>query len=103
MKLEEKITGSGTSYIHSMDFNHKDKKFTLILANRPEFSKDADKKIIFSNVSNFHIDEETNSSVDQVMGIGEYKENDKMKYVLLTEQRTILFFTDKEPLLTDLL
>lgn len=102
MKLEDKITRNEATYIHSLEYNSKDKQFTLALDKSPQLSKTAAKSLTFSNVSNFHIDEEIRNSVDQIMGIGEYNENEKVKYVLLTEQRTFTFLTDKEPMLSDL-
>lgn len=102
MKLEDKITSEETTYIHSMDYNWKERQFILNLVKNPGILNGADKRVTFINVSNFLIDEETNKSVDQIMGISEHRENDKVKYVFLTEQRTFMFLTDKEPLLLDL-
>lgn len=102
MKLEDKITREETTYIHSMDYNWKERRFTLNLVKNPGIINGAGKRVTFSNVSNFLIDEETNKSVDQIMGISEHRENDGVKYIFLTEQRTFMFLTDKEPLLLDL-
>ncbi|MCU7496564.1 MAG: hypothetical protein HF314_16785 [Ignavibacteria bacterium] len=101
MKLEDKISKAEVSYIYSMNFNSRKKLFTLNLAKSPEPATGAKKKLTFKDVSNFLIDEETVSQLDQILGIGEYREEEKVKYVFLTEQRTFMFWTDKEPLISD--
>lgn len=102
MKLEEKISRGNTAFIHSMDFNSKEKQLTLKLVKNPRFLKRPDQRIIFSNVSRFQIDGESKHSVDQIRGINEYTKDHMVKYVFLTEQRTFMFWTDKEPSFSDL-
>lgn len=102
MKLEEKISLDENSYIHSMDFNWKERQFTLNLIKSPRSLNKTDKKVIFSNVNSFKMDEETNRSPDQIKEINEYNKDNMIEYVFLTEQRTFMFSTDKEPLLSDL-
>lgn len=102
MKLEDEITKSEVTYIHSLEYNGKKKQFDLNLVKNPKILNGADKRITFDNVCSFHIDEETINAPDEIRGISEYKEGDKMKYVFLSEQRTFMFSTDKDPLLIDL-
>ncbi|MGE5351994.1 MAG: hypothetical protein ACM3P0_07920 [Acidobacteriota bacterium] len=102
MKLEEKISRDKTTYIHSMDFNCKKKQFTLNLMKNPRLLNRMDRKITFTNVSSFQLNEATNRCLDQVRGVTEYIKDHMTKYVFMTEQRTFMFWTDQEPLLSDL-
>ena len=102
MHLEDKIAESKVTFIHSMDYNWKEKRFILNLVKNSGSIDGINKRLTFNNVSNFVIDEEMNNSVDQIMEINEYKEDDKVKYVFLTEQRTFVISTDMEPLSIDL-
>ncbi|HEX2866742.1 MAG TPA: hypothetical protein VHO03_06855 [Ignavibacteriales bacterium] len=102
MKLEDKIADSEVTFIHSMEYNGNKKQFDVNLVKNPRLFNGADKRLTFDNVRSFQIDEETYNSPDQIRGISEYREGDSMKYVFMTEQRTFMLSTDKEPLLVDL-
>ena len=105
MRLEEKVTAGFIIYIARIAYDPGEKSLTIKLLKSPESQKIA-RTLIFSNIQDFSeqlnweeaVDE---NCVDSLIGLDEYPQQEKVKYVVHTQEREIIFSTDEKPQVVD--
>lgn len=105
MRLEEKVTAGFIIYIARIAYEPGEKSLTINFLKSPESQKIA-RTLIFSNIQDFSeqlnweeaVDE---NCVDSLIGLDEYPQQEKVKYVVHTQEREIIFSTDEKPQVVD--
>ncbi len=105
MDLEEKVTKGLVIYIQSIDYSLVENCLSTKFLKNPKESLIA-RILTFSNVQ--ELSDEWNwdegrdeDCLDSLIGLDEYPEQSGVQYVIQTEQRAIIFYTEEEPLLQE--
>lgn len=106
MKLEEKVTKGFIVYIHRIDYDVVNKRLVIRFLKNPEEQQRIARVLTFSKVQNFsdELDKEDfdKDCLDSLIGLQEYQQQTGVQYVVRTEQREMVFFTDIEPHLQEM-
>jgi hypothetical protein len=101
MKLEEQITRGVVTYISSIEYDSAERRLTIKFLRDPEESV-IDRILTFSNVKDFsdelNWDEgEDEDCLDSLIGLDEYPEDEGTCYVVHTDKREMVFYTNENP------
>jgi hypothetical protein len=105
MEILERVTRGLAAYIYSIDYSPEKKRISIKFVKSPQEPL-IDRILIFSNIQQFsderNWDEiEDNGYLDLLIGLDEYPERSGVKYVVHTDQREIIFVTDRQPVLRE--
>ena len=101
MTLEERVTKDFIIYIHSIQYDIVDRCLVIKFLKSPEEEPSIARILTFFNIQDFseEIDEKDfdEDCLDSLIGIQEYPQKTGVRYVVRTEQREMIFFTEVEP------
>ncbi len=101
MTLEQRATKDFIIYIHSIEHDVVNKYLVIKFLKNPVDEPSVARILTFLNIQDFseEIDDEDfdENCLDSLIGIQEYPEATGVRYVIRTEQREIIFFTETEP------
>ncbi|HCF27836.1 MAG TPA: hypothetical protein DEV81_11705 [Cyanobacteria bacterium UBA11049] len=101
MNLEQRVTKGFIVYIHSIDYDAVNKNLVIQLLKSPEYQPQIARILTFYNIQNFseELDKEDfdEDCLDSLIGLQEYPQKTGVQYLIRTEQREIVFFTEVEP------
>jgi hypothetical protein len=105
MKLEEEVKKGSIFYIHSIDYNSRCEVLTINFLGNPEDQQTIKRVLIFSDVQSMleKIDAECfdEDCLDSLISLEEILREEKTKYLIVTEQREISFFSKIKPQIQD--
>ncbi len=107
MNLEEKITSGWVSYISSIEYSSAERRLVIKFLKDPEGNQ-IDRILTFSGIEDFSQEEFEDEDVEagiqvieSLIGLDEYPENERVRYVVHTELREMIFRTRENPLIED--
>lgn len=101
MNLEQRVTKGFIVYIHSIDYDVVNKHLVIKLLKNPEHQQQIVRILTFYNIQNFseELDKEDCDEdwLDLLIGLQQYPQKTGVQYLIRTEQRKIVFFTEVKP------
>jgi hypothetical protein len=109
MNLEKRVIDGGFYCIRSIAHDLAEKSLIIEFIRRSEEPSPVKRLLTFSNIEefsdelNWDDDNEVVESkvIDSLIGLDEYPENEKVRYVVHTEVREMIFYSKESPQIKD--
>jgi hypothetical protein len=109
MNLEKRVIDGGFYCIRSITHDSAEKSLIIEFIRPPEEPSPVKRILTFSNIEEFsdelnwdEDDEKVASEIiDSLIGLDEYPENERVRYVVQTEVREMIFYSKVSPQIKD--